>query len=72
MMPDMIPVLGTVDAPSGLVLATGFSGHGFMLGPIAGRLTSEVVLRGKPSLDIAPFRFNRFADRTSMGPRPLI
>ena len=72
MMPDMIPVLGTVDVPSGLVLATGFSGHGFMLGPIAGRLTSEVVLRGEASLDIAPFRLNRFADGTSSGPRPLI
>jgi glycine/D-amino acid oxidase-like deaminating enzyme len=72
MMPDMIPVLGTVDVPSGLVLATGFSGHGFVLGPIAGRLTSEVVLRGEASLDITPFRLNRFADGTSLGPRPLI
>jgi glycine/D-amino acid oxidase-like deaminating enzyme len=72
MMPDMIPVLGSVDAPSGLVIATGFSGHGFMLGPIAGRLTSEVVLRGRASLDIGRFRLNRFADGTSMGPRPVI
>ena len=72
MTPDMIPVLGGVDTPRGLVLATGFSGHGFMLGPVAGRLTSEVILRGKPSLDITAFRLDRFADGTSLGPRPLI
>lgn len=72
MTPDMIAVLGSVEAPSGLVVATGFSGHGFMLGPIAGRLTSEVILRGKASLDITPFRLSRFAEGTSMGPRPLI
>ncbi|MSP83127.1 MAG: FAD-binding oxidoreductase [Alphaproteobacteria bacterium] len=72
MTPDMIPVIGPLDSPSGLVVASGFSGHGFMLGPIAGRLASEIVLRGQASLDVAPFRLARFRDGTSMGPRPLI
>ena len=34
------------------MLATGFSGHGFAMGPIAGRLVSELIVDGKPSLDI--------------------
>jgi glycine/D-amino acid oxidase-like deaminating enzyme len=72
MTPDMIPVIGPVPEAPGLVVASGFSGHGFMLGPIAGRLVSEVVLDGRASLDIAPFRLERFRDGTSLGPRPLI
>jgi glycine/D-amino acid oxidase-like deaminating enzyme len=58
--PDLIPVLGPA-GPRGLVLATGFSGHGFAMGPIAGRLMAELVTDGKTSLDIAAFRPARFA-----------
>jgi len=72
MTPDMMPVLGKADGVDGLVLATGFSGHGFMLGPVAGRTVAEVVLKGQASLDIRPFRLRRFRDGTSLGPRPLI
>ena len=46
----------------GLVLATGFTGHGFAMGPIVGRLVAELVTDGKPSLDLRPFRFSRFAE----------
>jgi glycine/D-amino acid oxidase-like deaminating enzyme len=46
----------------GFVLATGFSGHGFAMGPIAGRLVAELILDGKPSLDTSGFRFSRFAE----------
>ncbi|MBI4336261.1 MAG: FAD-binding oxidoreductase [Chloroflexi bacterium] len=60
--PDAVPVLGEADAVKGFLFATGFSGHGFGLGPIAGRLTSELVLDGKPSLDIRGFRFSRFKE----------
>jgi glycine/D-amino acid oxidase-like deaminating enzyme len=60
--PDLVPVLGEVPQIGGLVLATGFSGHGFALGPIAGRLVSELIVDGKPSLDISGLRFSRFAE----------
>ena len=50
--PDALPVLGTVERPRGFVFATGFSGHGFGLGPIAGRLVAELIADGKTSLDI--------------------
>ena len=37
MTPDEIPVISPLDAVPGLFLASGFSGHGFGLGPGAGR-----------------------------------
>jgi glycine/D-amino acid oxidase-like deaminating enzyme len=70
--PDLIPVLGEVPGLRGLVLATGFSGHGFAMGPIAGRLVSELIVDGKPSLDIAGFRFSRFAEGAIGRPRNVL
>ena len=61
--PDELPVLGPVPGIEGLVVATGFSGHGFGIGPIAGRLMAEVIADGTPSLDIEGLRFSRFAER---------
>ncbi|ANK80429.1 MAG: hypothetical protein TEF_06185 [Rhizobiales bacterium NRL2] len=66
MTPDLLPVIEAVDKPQGLVIATGFSGHGFGMGPIVGRLVSEIVADGRPSLDLAAFRFGRFADGTAL------
>ena len=66
MTPDLLPVLDRLDQPSGLVLATGFSGHGFGLGPAVGKVVSELVVDGKPSLDLHALRFARFADGTRL------
>lgn len=63
MMPDAIPVIGAVDRPKGFILATGFSGHGFALGPIVGQVVSELILDGQPSIDLHALRYNRFAER---------
>jgi glycine/D-amino acid oxidase-like deaminating enzyme len=70
--PDLVPVLGEVPGLRGLVLATGFSGHGFAMGPIAGRLVSELIVDGKPSLDITGFRFSRFAEGAIGRPRNVL
>jgi glycine/D-amino acid oxidase-like deaminating enzyme len=70
--PDAIPVLGEVAAPRGLIVATGFSGHGFAMGPIAGRLVAELVLDGTPSLDLHGFRFSRFAEGKVAEPRSVL
>ena len=69
--PDAIPVIGEA-GPGGLVLATGFSGHGFAMGPIVGRLLAELVTDGKPSLDLRPFRFSRFAEGAMGKPRSVL
>ena len=70
--PDLVPVLGEVPGLRGFVLATGFSGHGFAMGPIAGRLVSELIVDGKPSLDLAAFRFSRFAEGAIGRPRNVL
>jgi glycine/D-amino acid oxidase-like deaminating enzyme len=70
--PDLLPVIGEVRAPRGLVFATGFSGHGFAMGPIAGRLVSELIADGKASLDLAPFRFSRFAEGAIGRPKNVL
>jgi len=72
MAPDMLPTLDVLDSPSGLVLATGFSGHGFGMGPIVGRLISELILNGEPSLDLTAFRFSRFSDGTNLTPHSVV
>jgi glycine/D-amino acid oxidase-like deaminating enzyme len=70
--PDLLPVLGEVAAPRGFVLATGFSGHGFAMGPVAGRLVSELIVDGKASLDVSAFRFSRFAEGAIGPPRNVL
>jgi glycine/D-amino acid oxidase-like deaminating enzyme len=70
--PDLVPVLGEVPQLRGFVLATGFSGHGFAMGPIAGRLMAELIVDGKTSLDIAGFRFSRFAEGAVGRPRNVL
>jgi glycine/D-amino acid oxidase-like deaminating enzyme len=70
--PDLVPVLGEIGRPRGFVLATGFSGHGFALGPVAGRLVSELIADGKPSLDRAAFRVSRFAEGAIGKPRNVL
>ena len=70
--PDLIPVLGEVPRLRGFVLATGFSGHGFAMGPIAGRLVAELIVDGKTSLDITGFRFSRFAEGAIGRPRNVL
>lgn len=70
--PDGIPVIGAVDELPGLVVATGFSGHGFALGPIVGRVVSELILDGQPSIDLHSFRYSRFAEKDTAPPRATI
>ena len=57
--PDELPVLGPVDAVDGLYVATGFSGHGFGIGPGAGYVTARMVRGEAPQVDVAPLRFDR-------------
>jgi glycine/D-amino acid oxidase-like deaminating enzyme len=70
--PDLVPVLGEAPRRKGFVFATGFSGHGFAMGPIAGRLVSELILDGKPSLDCSAFRFSRFEEGAIGPPRNVL
>ena len=66
--PDAVPVISDVDAIPGFFIATGFSGHGFGIGPGAGRLMADLVAGDLPIVDPSPFRFNRFSDRPVLKP----
>jgi sarcosine oxidase subunit beta len=59
--PDALPVLERARAVEGLVLAAGFSGHGFCLGPVTGQIIRELVIDGRSTLPIEPFTSERFA-----------
>jgi glycine/D-amino acid oxidase-like deaminating enzyme len=68
--PDAIPVISGIDNLPGLFIATGFSGHGFGIGPGAGRLMAEMVAGEATVVDPTPFRFSRFAEEGAH-PYPL-
>jgi sarcosine oxidase subunit beta len=58
--PDKLPVIGASRKAPGLVHAFGFSASGFQLGPIVGKLVSELILDGRPSLPLDAFAVDRF------------
>jgi len=58
--PDAVPVIGPVSSIPGFYIASGFSGHGFGIGPGAGQLMAEIVTGSNTSVDPSPFRFDRF------------
>lgn len=57
---DHIPVISHVEEVPGLILACGFSGHGFGISPSVGMLLAEMAMDQKTTLDIEPFRYDRF------------
>jgi sarcosine oxidase, subunit beta len=58
MSPDAHPILGEI--ADGVYAACGFSGHGFMQSPAVGRALAEEILGETPSLDLSPYRLDRF------------
>ncbi|MFN8500107.1 MAG: FAD-binding oxidoreductase [Anaerolineae bacterium] len=71
MTPDALPILERAPEIDGLVIAAGFSGHGFCLGPITGRIIYELATTGESSLPLAPFRRARFDDPIGQTPMTL-
>lgn len=60
---DRQPIISKLDELEGFYLACGFSGHGFMFGPMTGKLISEIVLGEEPSFDITELSLNRFKEK---------
>jgi len=61
--PDNHAILGKVPEVEGLILAVGFSGHGFQHGPAAGMAIAELIVNGKSeSIDIDPLAPTRFKE----------
>lgn len=58
---DDLPVLGYVDGIEGFMMATGHCGHGICLGPITGKLISELICVGRTSIPIDELSLSRLS-----------
>jgi sarcosine oxidase subunit beta len=59
--PDNHPLIGSAGEP-GWWLACGFSGHGVMHAPATGMLVAELLVTGRPSMDLSALRLTRFKE----------
>jgi sarcosine oxidase, subunit beta len=58
--PDWNPVLGRLPDVPGLIVAYGFSGHGFKLSPAVGRVLAQEALGLPTEVPLAPYALERF------------
>lgn len=58
--PDLIPCIGPAEEAPGLLMATGYSAHGFCLGPVTGKILAGLICGEAPCVDYTPLRYNRF------------
>ncbi|MEZ4665717.1 MAG: FAD-binding oxidoreductase [Thermomicrobiales bacterium] len=63
--PDALPVIERSPDIDGLIIAAGFSGHGFCLGPITGQIMADLAVIGSTELPIEPFQLSRFAGQSA-------
>ncbi|TIM06524.1 FAD-binding oxidoreductase [Mesorhizobium sp.] len=57
--PDGVPAIGEVEGIPGFLLAAGFSGHGFGIGPGAGHMIADIITGREPIVDPRPYRPER-------------
>jgi sarcosine oxidase subunit beta len=60
MSPDCQPIYGPVKEVEGFYLACGYSGHGFMFGPVTGVVISEAILGEEPTIPVHMLGLERF------------
>ncbi len=70
--PDVVPVIDAVDSLPGFYVATGFSGHGFGIGPGAGKAIAGMLTGSDSGIDISAFRLQRFFDGSPIRPQSSI
>ena len=70
--PDVVPMIGAVDGIPGFHIATGFSGHGFGLGPGAGKAIAGMLTGVDIGIDLGPLRLSRFFDGSPIRPQSTI
>jgi glycine/D-amino acid oxidase-like deaminating enzyme len=58
--PDWNPVLGRAPGVAGLIVGFGFSGHGFKLSPVVGRVLAQEALGLPTDVSLAPYSLTRF------------
>ena len=70
--PDVLPIMSAVDGVGDFYVATGFSGHGFGIGPGAGKLVAGMVSGDADPAVLAGFRLGRYFDGSPIVPGPAI
>ncbi len=70
--PDVLPILSAAERLPGLYVATGFSGHGFGIGPGAGAALADLVSGATPAVPLGALRLSRFFDGSVIRPGPSI
>lgn len=70
--PDVVPMIGEVGDVSGFYIASGFSGHGFGIGPGAGKSLAAMLTGSGDSVNLEPFRLSRFFDGSKICPMSTI
>jgi glycine/D-amino acid oxidase-like deaminating enzyme len=71
-LPDVVPVLDQAATIEGLWISTGFSGHGFGIGPGAGKLMANLIQGNPVDFDLTRFRLARFGDGSKLVLGPAI
>jgi len=71
-LPDVVPVLDRAEQVEGLWISTGFSGHGFGIGPGAGRIMADLIQNKTVDHDLSRFRLARFSDGSKLELGPAI
>ena len=72
MTPDAHPIVGSTPV-DGFFLLTGFSGHGFMQGPVCGKLIAELIYKGITStINIDSLNLSRFGNKKLIGEYNII
>ena len=70
--PDVVPVIDSIGNLPGFHIATGFSGHGFGIGPGAGKVIAGMLSDSDSGIDISEFRLSRFFDGSPIKPQSSV
>lgn len=70
--PDVVPIIDAVESLRGFHVATGFSGHGFGIGPGAGKVIAGLLTGDDVGIDIRDLRLSRFFDGSPIRPQSTI
>ena len=71
-LPDVVPVLDQAESIAGLWISTGFSGHGFGIGPGAGKIMANLIQGNQVDYNLNRFRLARFSDGSKLELGPAI
>lgn len=72
MTPDVVPVIDEAEVLPGFFIATGFSGHGFGIGPGAGKAIAGLLSGNDSGIELKAFRLKRFFDGTPIKPQTSV